>query len=60
MTGMSWTKHKSRTILARIKVRLKLEVGHPNCATSVVMLGHIFGGKQNALHIKNVDVKTIL
>ena len=63
VTGMNWIKHKNRTIPARIKVRLKLEVGHSNCATSVVMLGHILGGKQNVLHakrnIETVDVKAI-
>ena len=52
------------TILARIKVRLKLGVRHPSCATSVAILGHILGGKQNVLHTKKnvetVDVKTIL
>ena len=62
--GVNWIKHESRTILARINVRLKLEVGHPSRATSVAMLGHILGGKQNALHTKKnvetVDVKTIL
>ena len=62
--GMNWIKHKDSTILARIKVRLKLGVRHPSCATSVVMLGHILGDKQNVLHTKKnvetVDVKTIL
>ena len=61
---MNWIKHKSRAILARIAVRLTLEVGHPNCATSVVMLGHILGRNQNALHTEKnaetVDVRTIL
>ena len=45
---------KSR--FGKYSVRLKLEVGHLNCANSLVILGHIFffggGGQTNAVHTK--------